>query len=184
MLALVSMIIPILLAMVSFAAGITLAAKQREYPVAVVDLLGVIGLWLFIFWVRPQFSHLLLLLVTLGVGILVGYVVGVVRLAGHHEANVLPKSELPAHAQEQAVTAVSPNLLKRAWQRWNDFAGRMGNVQGRLLMGVFYFVFVTPLGLGVRLFSDPLTTKKQPTQSNWQPKEASDLTLEAAREQG
>lgn len=182
-----SVIVLILLTMVSYASGVTLAANQREYPVAVFDLLIVAGLWLILFWLRPQLSHLPLLAVIIGLGVVVGYLVGAVRLAGRQDVYTLPASELPEHAREkegEADTAVPPNIFKRGWRRWNEFAGRMGNVQGRLLMGFFYFLVVTPFGLGMRLLSDPLAIKKSPPHSNWHPKENTDLTLEAAKEQG
>jgi hypothetical protein len=185
MLELLSVIVLILLTMVSYASGITLAANRREYPTAVLDLLIVAVLWLALFWLRPQLDRLPLLAVTIGLGVVVGYLVGAVRLAGYKDAHVLPSSELPEHAREKvADTAVPHNIFKRGWQRWNNFAGRMGNVQGRLLMGFFYFIVVTPFGLGTRLFSDPLAVKKPPPRSNWHPKESTDLTLEAAQEQG
>lgn len=186
MLSFFSVLIVIFLTMVSYASGVTLAANRREYPTAVLDLLIVAGLWLLLFWLRPQVGHLPLLAVTIGLGVVVGYLVGAVRLAGRQDVYTLPASELPEHAREKGgeETAVSTNIFKRGWRRWNDFAGRMGNVQGRLLMGFFYFFIVTPFGLGMRLLSDPLAIKKSPPHSNWHPKESTDLTLEAAKEQG
>ncbi len=183
---LLSIIVLILLTMVSYASGVTLAANRREYPTAVFDLLVVAALWLVLFWIRPQVERLPLLAITIGLGVVVGYLVGVVRLAGRKDVYTLPTSELPEHAREKGgkATAVPPNFFKRGWQRWSDFAVRMGNVQGRLLMGFFYFLIVTPFGLGMRLLSDPLAIKQSPSQSNWHPKESTDLTLEAAKEQG
>lgn len=177
-------VVLVLLTMVSYAAGITLAARRRAYPAAVVDLLLVAGLWVGLFWLRPQLGRLSLLAVTVAVGVVAGMIIGAVRLAAQDETKLLPTSELPEHAREKVVTAVPANLFKRAWNRWNDFAGRMGNVQGRLLMGFFYFVFVTPFGLVGHFFTDALGIKKLPAQSNWHPKESIDLSLEAAGEQG
>jgi len=177
-------VVLILLTMVTYASGITLAARRREYPVAVLDLVAVAGLWVVLFWLRPQLSRPFLLVATIVSGVLVGYAVGAIRLAGHDEAKELPKSELPEHAREKVATTMSPNLLKRVWSRWSDFSGRMGNVQGRLLMGFFYFFIVTPFGLVGRLLIDTLAIKKPPAHSNWHPKEIADLTLETAKEQG
>jgi len=130
-------------------------------------------------------ERLPLLAATIGVGVVVGYLVAAVRLAGRKDIYALPTSELPEHAREKTeATAVPGNILKRGWRRWTDFAGRMGEVQGRLLMGFFYFLVVTPFGLIARLFTDPLAIKKSPPQSNWHAKESTDLTLEAAKEQG
>lgn len=184
MFALIGTLVLLLLTMVSYAGGITLAAQRREYPVAIVDLAAIAGLWLVIFRVRPQLEHLLLLAFTIALGVASGFVVGAVRLARQDVANILPTSELPEHARDRVETAVAANFFKCAWYRWNDFAARMGNVQGRLLMGFFYFFIVTPFGLVARLFTDTLAIKKPPPQSNWRPKEIADLTVEAAKEQG
>jgi hypothetical protein len=184
MLELFGALVLILLTMVSYASGITLAARRREYPTAVLDLIVVAGLWVLMFWLRPQLDRLPLLAVTVSLGVIVGIIIGAIRLAGHDEARVLPKSELPEHAQEKVVTAVPTNIFKRGWQRWGNFSERMGNIQGRLLMGFFYFIIVTPFGLVAHIFTDPLHIKKSPPHSNWHPKESTDLTLEAAQEQG
>jgi hypothetical protein len=60
----------------------------------------------------------------------------------------------------------------------------MGNVQGRFLMGFFYFIIVTPFGLGFRIFTDTLGIKKAPKGSGWTEKEPLGATLEEAQEQG
>ena len=51
-------------------------------------------------------------------------------------------------------------------------------------MGFFYFVIVTPFGVGSRILSDPLTMKKMPTNTGWMAKDPLDTTLDTAREQG
>jgi len=96
----------------------------------------------------------------------------------------LPKSELPEHAQERGGTAVILSPLRRLWKSWNRFGAQMGAVQGRLLMGFFYFIFVTPFALGYKLASDPLHMKQRPASTTWGPKEALDTTITSAQEQG
>lgn len=184
MLELLGVLVVILLTMVSFASGVTLAANRRVYEPGILDLVVVFALWMLFFWLRPQLSRPLLLAAIIGVGIVFGYLLGAVRLARQDSTQMIPSSELPEHAQEKAKTAVEANLFKRGWRRWSDFAARMGNIQGRLFMGFFYFLIVTPFGLVAHLFTDPLATKQTPPQSNWHPKEEAELTLEAAREQG
>lgn len=174
----------IMLGMVSYAAGTTVAAKKGEYGVGGADLLAVLGLWGLLFGLRPWVGHAELLLLIIALGVVWGWLVGSLRQRGQTGFAALPESELPEHAREKEATAVVTNPFKRAWQGWQAFSLRMGNTQGRLLMGFFYFLIVTPFGLGVRLFSDPLNSKNAPNQSNWQNKEAIDLTVESAREQG
>lgn len=184
MLELLGIMVIILLTMVGYASGATLAANRRAYEPGIVDLGAIFGLWVLFFWLRPQLARPWLLAAVIGGGIMCGYLVGVARLARQDTAREVPASELPAHAREKGETVVAANLFRRGWQRWNDFAARMGNIQGRLLMGFFYFLVVTPFGLVARLFTDPLAIKQTPPQTNWQPKEETDATLEAAREQG
>lgn len=179
-------ILLVLLTMVSYASGITLVAKRRDYEPSVADLLVVVALWILVFALRPQFSRWPMLGVTIGLGVVTGVLIGALRLRRQDTAVIIPESELPEHAKEKDAgsTAVSANIFKRSWHRWNDFAGRMGNIQGRMLMGFFYFVFVTPFGVVGRLFVDALHIKKSPPASNWKPKEQTELTIEAASEQG
>lgn len=184
MLELLSAILLMLLTMVSYSSGITLAAKRREYSPGIIDLIIVFLLWLVVFGVRSQVPRLLLVLIIIGLGVLVGAILGTVRLSKEDRAKIMPKSELPEHARDSLDTAASDRWYGRVWLRWNDFAGRMGNVQGRMLMGFFYFLIVTPFGLISRLFSDPLSMKKTPEESNWETKETTELTIEAAQEQG
>jgi hypothetical protein len=54
-------------------------------------------------------------------------------------------------------------VLKRAWQTWKRAARAMGTFQARVLLTVFYALFVLPFGILARLFSDPLRIKRRPT---------------------
>jgi hypothetical protein len=73
--------------------------------------------------------------------------------------------------------------LRRVWDWWKVFAIEIGNYQGRMLFAFFYFVIVTPFGIGVRLFSDPLKVKQAITATNWLERSSVHQELEAAREQ-
>jgi hypothetical protein len=175
----------ILLTMVGYSSGVTLAGRGRHVLPSVWDLLLLAMLWWVAFQLRAQIDGRLLgLLAGLLLGLVVGGLFTVVRLALTQDAPVIPENELPAHARETAV-APDTSLGRKLWLRWNQFGARMGGVQGRMLMGYFYFIIVTPFGLGVRLFSDPLHHKRPfPQASGWSAKETIEPTLEAAREQG
>jgi hypothetical protein len=43
-----------------------------------------------------------------------------------------------------------------AWERWKSLAARAATFQARVLLTLFYWLFVTPFGLVVRTFFDPL----------------------------
>ena len=55
-------------------------------------------------------------------------------------------------------------MLEQAWHNWKRIARAIGNVQARVLLTIFYVVFVFPFGVAVRMFSDPLRIKRRPTQ--------------------
>jgi hypothetical protein len=58
------------------------------------------------------------------------------------------------------------SLFKRAWEGWKSFGRKLGDVQARLILTVFYFVVVAPFSLPVRFFSDPLSLKPK-TARGW-----------------
>ena len=74
------------------------------------------------------------------------------------------------------------SFLRATWDRWKKIARAVGVVQTRLLMVVFYFVVVLPLGLIMRLTGDPLHLKRR-NGSNWTPHAHEDPSLDTARRQ-
>lgn len=175
----------VLLTLVGYATGIVLAARGREFLPTLWDLLLLLLSWTAVFVFHPFLgeSRWLLVLTGLLLGIVVGFVFAQLRLAVSENPPAIPISELPEHAREKEKTAVLP-WWRKAWQHWQVFGARLGAVQGRLLMGFFYFIFVTPFAVGMRLLSDPLHLKRASTQSYWGTKEPLDTTLDTAREQG
>ena len=71
--------------------------------------------------------------------------------------------------------------LKELWQRWTKVAKKIGDLQARLMLSIFYFVFVLPIGLIARRFADPLGLKKN--SAHWQSKPSAPSRLEDARRQ-
>jgi len=74
-------------------------------------------------------------------------------------------------------------MLKRLWNWWKPIAEKIGNFQARIILSVFYFIFVTPIALGVKLFSDPLRMKKSNQGSWWISREAREDSIEGAEKQ-
>ena len=71
----------------------------------------------------------------------------------------------------------------RLWDSWKAIARRVGDVQARILLAVFYFVVLAPFALVVRLTSDPLATGPR-TRRGWQQRvESAGTDLERARQQ-
>lgn len=72
--------------------------------------------------------------------------------------------------------------LKKIWAGYKRVAHKIGDFQARVLLTLIYAVIVLPLGLAIRLFSDPLHIKKGPEKWLDHPQEAMDLKW--ARHQG
>ena len=53
-------------------------------------------------------------------------------------------------------------MLKRLWEAWKRLAHKIGDFQARVILTIFYAVLVLPFGLAVRLFADPLRTRRLP----------------------
>ena len=80
-----------------------------------------------------------------------------------------PLAPLPLDAPApQHPTTLPP--LPRLWEGWKSFARAMGEFQSRILLGLFYFFIVTPFGVAVRIFGDPLHFRRVEGSSNWIPR--------------
>ena len=71
--------------------------------------------------------------------------------------------------------------LKELWRRWEKVAKRIGDFQARLILSLFYFLIVLPMGLIARRFSDPLSLNK--SAARWDAKPSSPARIEDARRQ-
>ena len=173
----------ILVSMVGFSTGCVLALQKREHVPSLWDLLAVIGVWALVFSTKANFGRWSMLGVALLIGIVMGLLVTFARAAAGSESTVIPDSELPEHAREAVAHAELSawQKFKRGWTRYGE---RMGTIQGRLLMGFFYFIIVLPFGLLARATSDPLNIKSKPTGSVWSSWDDLTTTLEEAQEQG
>jgi hypothetical protein len=63
--------------------------------------------------------------------------------------------------------------LRALWEWWKRVAKRIGDVQARILLTIFYFLFLAPFALVVRWRMDPLAIK---TDMGWRSKEGSSGT--------
>ncbi len=161
----------ILLTLVGFSSGAVLAGRGKKEPLGLIDFgmavlflamaLGtrsILGKWLAIpIW---------FILAGLGSGLLTE--IRYKDRKAENRVRLSPPEERP---------------LRRAWDWWKVFAVEIGNYQGRMLFAFFYFVIVTPFGIGVRLFSDPLKVKQALRATNWLERSPVREELERAREQ-
>lgn len=73
--------------------------------------------------------------------------------------------------------------LRTLWEWWRRVARRLGDVQARLLLTLFYFVIFGPFALIVRWRSDPLAIKAG-TLQGWRPRaNGRDTAMERAGRQ-
>lgn len=57
-----------------------------------------------------------------------------------------------------ALALSAPQLLLPLNRLWMHFAARLGHVNNRVLLGLFFYVLVTPMGMAMRAFgNDPMT---------------------------
>jgi len=75
-----------------------------------------------------------------------------------------------------------PPVWRRAWEGWKRVAHAVGVVQTRIVLLILYLVIVLPIGLLVRLFSDPLRLR-QPPGTNWIRVPRRSPSLESAQRQ-
>ncbi len=73
-------------------------------------------------------------------------------------------------------------MLKQLWLGWKAVARRIGDIQSRLLLTLFYFLAVAPFAIGVKLFADPLNLAEK-DHSNWVSRMVRKKGLEEARRQ-
>ncbi len=66
-------------------------------------------------------------------------------------------------------------MSKRLWEAWKRLARRIGDFQARVLLTLIYVIVISPFGVAVRLFADPLRVKRRPEQWLDHPEEPRDL---------
>lgn len=74
------------------------------------------------------------------------------------------------------------SILSIIWSRWKIIARHIGVFQSRLILSVFYFTLLLPIGLVFSLFHDKLEIKK-PLKSYWKAKTKQPETVEEMRRQ-
>ena len=76
-------------------------------------------------------------------------------------------------------------MLRTLWSRWLVLARKIGQFQSRIILTLFYFVFVTPFALIARLFTDPLHLRRghAALDSGWIARPTTDTDLAASQKQ-
>ncbi len=168
-----SFIVLILLSLVGYSAGVTIITGRASAPKPrLIDL----GLIVFI-WVAAVYSRsiidlnkwlLILFWLVLGSGV------------GMLSALLIKKFGKPALQGEKADTF---QIKGNIWNQWKDFSLRMGSFQSRIVLSLFFFVFVFPFALITKIFIDPLKLKEKKSVSYWDPKQEAHRDIDEFRRQ-
>ena len=51
------------------------------------------------------------------------------------------------------------SVVRGLWKKWKQVGKKIGDIQARLLLVLFYFLVLAPFALAVCFFSDPLAIK-------------------------
>jgi hypothetical protein len=84
---------------------------------------------------------------------------------------------------DRAKEHVLNEIIWLAWDRFKIIAAIVGDVQGRVIVTLFYFTILVPFGLGARLFGDALRIRSS-GQPQWSERPPVQNGLEEARRQG
>ena len=60
-------------------------------------------------------------------------------------------------------------LWRRLWEGWKRVGKKIGNFQARVLLGIFYALFLAPFAIILRWLSDPLAIKPG-SKRGWLPR--------------
>lgn len=74
-------------------------------------------------------------------------------------------------------------IVQLAWNRFKIVAGIVGDVQGRVIVTVFYFTILVPFGIGARWFGDALRLRSS-APMQWLERPPVENGLNEARRQG
>jgi hypothetical protein len=162
----------VLLALVGYSIGAVIGAKDKSSTPQLLDLAVVVVLWIVALFSRSTLDRW----VAIGVWLVAGGLVSFVLNSARHNAR-------PSKAKKTVASGQEGNFLRRLWEGWKGFAAEMGNYQSRILLAFFYFLVVTPFGVLMRLFSDPLRTRFSTNPSFWDNRPAISNELDEARRQ-
>jgi len=161
----------ILLTLVGFSSGAVLAGRGKKEPLGLIDF-GVAVLFLAMaLGTRSIFGKWLAIPIWF---ILAGLGSGLLTEIRYKDRKTEKRTSL---------SPVDKGFLRPTWDWWKAFAIEIGNYQGRMLFAFFYFVIVTPFGIGVRLFGDPLKVKQGGRATNWLERSSVKHDLEAGQKQ-
>jgi hypothetical protein len=160
----------VLLTLVGYSVGAVMGSGNHVATPKPLDLGLIVVLWIGALFSRTIVGKW----AAVGIWFAVAVVLASVRI-------FVRRDQFPLVEPDEPIS--DRNVFKRLWAAWKRFARQMGNFQGRVLLALFYFIIVTPFGLLVRLFSDPLRIKQRERSSFWLDRAPANVDLEKTRSQ-
>jgi hypothetical protein len=77
----------------------------------------------------------------------------------------------------------APKIKGRRFRAWRTFSYKVGTFQSQVFLGLIFTIVFAPIGLAVRLFSDPLGIKPKPGGTHWSPRKPSPSSIEDFKRQ-
>jgi len=74
-------------------------------------------------------------------------------------------------------------LAQSLWSGWKTIAAKIGHIQTRVMLLLFYYLCMWPVAVGLRLLADPLGLKTRSGGTRWQRRDRRALSLDEARRQ-
>ncbi len=152
-------IVLLLLSLFAYSAGvISISIKFSEVKPQIIDLILMIFIWTGLIYSKTTFTFNKWPLILTGV--IISIIIGIIRILPRR----LSKEEVPNRKKTEIT---SRNLLKNLWHKWENLSKRIGNFQSRIILSLFFFLFVSPFALVLKIFSDPLKIKRRNVKSYW-----------------
>jgi len=82
----------------------------------------------------------------------------------------------------RALKRMTP-LIRKLWEWWKRVARKIGDFNARVILTLFYFIFLAPFALAIRFLTDPLAIKNKSTPSWGIKSQNEESLLEQARKQ-
>lgn len=165
----------ILLSLIGYSGGaVGKAGKLVDLKPQLIDLVIILIIWAGAIYSRivSDLNKWLIILIWVALSSIVGVLIIWVRNVSRERPQDRKKSKMP-----------SSTLFKTLWKSWENFSKRMGNFQSRVILSLFFFIFISPFALAVKMFSDPLKIKRHSSKSHWLPKKDIKDDLEQFRRQ-
>jgi len=168
-----SFIALILLSLVGYSAGVTIITGRASVPKPhITDLGFIVFIWGAAVYSRSivDLNKWLLILCWLVLGSGIGML----------SVLLIKRFGKPALQEKKADTF---QIKGNVWKRWKNFSLRMGSFQSRIVLSLFFLVFVFPFALITKIFINPLKLKEKKSASYWDPKQEAHRDIDEYRRQ-